>query len=236
MSLFEEEERRTCSACLAELPRAQFSGSQWKKEAGRRCAPCTAAGAPAAPPPSLAAAPRVHPDRACLSMHQPYASLLVHGIKRLEGREWGCDFRGPLWIHAASRRPEPDEIAAVEAHYRTLWALDADAPEPPRFPEHYPVSCVLGRVSVVACVTQSQLRRAAHRLVPSLRDESGSSFAFCCERPQMLPLPVAGRSGEHKIWELTSAEAKGFSLALVDARPPSETTFPPLEAFGPLGA
>ena len=40
MSLFEEEERRTCSACLAELPRAQFSGSQWKKEAGRRCAPC----------------------------------------------------------------------------------------------------------------------------------------------------------------------------------------------------
>ena len=105
----------------------------------------------------------------------------------------------------------------LEAHYRTLWALDADAPGAPCFPEHYPVSCVLGRVSVVACVTQSQLRRAAHRLAPSLRDESGSSFAFCCERPQMLPLPVAGRSGEHKIWELTSAEAKGFSLALVDA-------------------
>lgn len=24
----------------------------------------------------------------CLSMHQPWASLLIHGFKRYEGREW----------------------------------------------------------------------------------------------------------------------------------------------------
>ena len=34
----------------------------------------------------------------CLSMHQPYASLLVHGFKRFEGREWNHKFRGPLYI------------------------------------------------------------------------------------------------------------------------------------------
>ncbi len=38
----------------------------------------------------------------CLSMHQPWASLLVHGFKRFEGREWTHRYRGPLWIHATS--------------------------------------------------------------------------------------------------------------------------------------
>jgi len=38
----------------------------------------------------------------CLSMHQPWASLLVHGFKRFEGREWTHKYRGPLWIHATA--------------------------------------------------------------------------------------------------------------------------------------
>lgn len=38
----------------------------------------------------------------CLSMHQPWASLLVLGFKRFEGREWTSKYRGPLWIHATS--------------------------------------------------------------------------------------------------------------------------------------
>ena len=38
----------------------------------------------------------------CLSMHQPWASLMVHGFKRFEGREWTSKYRGPLWIHATS--------------------------------------------------------------------------------------------------------------------------------------
>jgi hypothetical protein len=66
----------------------------------------------------------------CLSMHQPWASLLVHGIKRIEGqsavaatmtlprarhpptpalplrpagRDWPTEYRGRLWIHATAR-------------------------------------------------------------------------------------------------------------------------------------
>lgn len=30
----------------------------------------------------------------CLTMHQPWASLLVHGIKRIEGRSWSAPVRG----------------------------------------------------------------------------------------------------------------------------------------------
>lgn len=31
---------------------------------------------------------------ACLTMHQPWASLLVHGIKRVEGRSWPAPLTG----------------------------------------------------------------------------------------------------------------------------------------------
>lgn len=54
----------------------------------------------------------------CLSMHQPWASLLVLGIKRFEGRGWPTEHRGRLWIASAARTPEPDEIKSVEAEYR----------------------------------------------------------------------------------------------------------------------
>jgi len=79
-------------------------------------------------------------ELAVLSMHQPWASLLVHGnkqqtppcppasdhncvltarsipwwpmtgIKRIEGRTWSTKHRGRLWIHATSATPSPDDI------------------------------------------------------------------------------------------------------------------------------
>lgn len=36
-----------------------------------------------------------------LSLHQPYASLIAHGFKRVETRSWGTDYRGVVAIHAA---------------------------------------------------------------------------------------------------------------------------------------
>lgn len=43
----------------------------------------------------------------CLSMHQPWASLLVYGLKRIEGRSWSTDHRGRLWIAATAQEPDP---------------------------------------------------------------------------------------------------------------------------------
>ena len=56
-------------------------------------------------------------DGWCLSMHQPWASYLVTGIKLHEGRTWYSPHRGRLWIHAASKVPSDDEIAAVQQMY-----------------------------------------------------------------------------------------------------------------------
>uniref|UniRef100_A0A182SZ10 Zinc finger C2HC5-type domain-containing protein n=1 Tax=Anopheles maculatus TaxID=74869 RepID=A0A182SZ10_9DIPT len=52
--------------------------------------------------------------RHCLSMHQPWASLLVAGIKRHEGRTWYSSHRGRLWIAATAKPACPDTVRELE--------------------------------------------------------------------------------------------------------------------------
>ena len=47
---------------------------------------------------------------------QPWAQLLVHGIKRIEGRAWSSNHRGRVWIHATSARPENQTIRVSTIH------------------------------------------------------------------------------------------------------------------------
>lgn len=38
-----------------------------------------------------------------LSIRQPWAWLIVNGIKPVENRDWYCNYRGPLLIHAGKQ-------------------------------------------------------------------------------------------------------------------------------------
>lgn len=40
-----------------------------------------------------------------LTLHQPWATLVAIGVKRIETRSWSTKYRGPLAIHAAARVP-----------------------------------------------------------------------------------------------------------------------------------
>lgn len=90
----------------------------------------------------------------CLSMHQPWASLLVTGVKRAEGRTWYAVHRGRLWIAAAAQQPTPDEIQAAEDLYRRLYGENEVW-----FPSDYPVGCLLGCVDMVDCLPQDEYRQ-----------------------------------------------------------------------------
>lgn len=41
-----------------------------------------------------------------ISLYQPYAMLVVLGIKRFETRAWNTSYRGPLGIHATAVMPD----------------------------------------------------------------------------------------------------------------------------------
>ncbi|KAM4602520.1 activating signal cointegrator 1 [Polymixia lowei] len=140
----------------------------------------------------------------CLSMHQPWASLLVKGIKRVEGRTWYTPHRGRLWIAAAAKTPTLQEIAEVEGMYRHIYKKE------PRFPKDYPTGCLLGCVNMTDCLSQEQFREQ----FPVTCEESASPFVFVCTNPQELVVKFPMK-GKHKIWKLESQYHQGAKKGLV---------------------
>uniref|UniRef100_A0A3Q3S910 Activating signal cointegrator 1 n=1 Tax=Mastacembelus armatus TaxID=205130 RepID=A0A3Q3S910_9TELE len=140
----------------------------------------------------------------CLSMHQPWASLLVKGIKRVEGRTWYTSHRGRLWIAAAAKKPTTQEIAEVEAMYRHIYKKE------PRFPKDYPTGCLLGCVNVTDCLSQEQFRER----FPDTCEESASPFVFICSNPQEL-LVKFPMKGKHKIYTfLQYLQSQSFTFKI----------------------
>lgn len=45
-----------------------------------------------------------------LTVRQPEAWLLVHGIKDVENRTWSTTHRGPLLIHSSARKPTAADL------------------------------------------------------------------------------------------------------------------------------
>lgn len=50
----------------------------------------------------------------CLSIRQPYAWLIVNGIKPVENRTWATKFRGRVLIHAGITYPKRDHRDDLE--------------------------------------------------------------------------------------------------------------------------
>ncbi|CAG9563779.1 unnamed protein product [Danaus chrysippus] len=126
----------------------------------------------------------------CLSMHQPWASLLVEGIKMHEGRTWYTSHRGRLWIASTVRAPEDSVVRALENQYSVLY------PEKQiKFPSFYPTGCLLGCVTVDDCLSQEEYAKK----YPD--GESDSPYVFICSNPISLRLrfPI---KGQHKIYTL----------------------------------
>lgn len=146
-------------------------------------------------------------DGMCLSMHQPYASLLIAGIKKHEGRSWYSPYRGRLWIHAASKQPNELEIKEIETFYKCFYANSKI-----EFPSSYPTSCLLGYVNFVDCLN-SKTYKTNYPM-----GESDSEFVFIVENPKELVVKIP-ISGQHKIFKLDKkvhATAKNTSVAYVD--------------------
>ncbi|KAL1138591.1 hypothetical protein AAG570_008654 [Ranatra chinensis] len=125
----------------------------------------------------------------CLSMHQPWASLLIYGIKIHEGRSWYSSHRGRLWIASAAKVPTKEEITELEDQYKYMKGDNI------QLPSHYPVGCLLGCVSVVDCLAQEEYRE----IYPD--GESDSPFVFICENPIKCPV-MFPLQGKHKIYKL----------------------------------
>jgi hypothetical protein len=143
----------------------------------------------------------------CLSMHQPWASLLVHGIKRFEGRGWSTGFRGRLWIASTAKKAEDYEVEELEQQYKEVYGEDSRI----SFPKRYPSAALLGCVDMVGCWTHEEFDQYKTEMDGKARIEGNQSLnVFVCTNPRVLPTPVS-ITGQHKLWSLPANLHKGLA-------------------------
>jgi len=85
-----------------------------------------------------------------LSIRQPWAWLIVNGLKDIENRSWPTNFRGRIYVHAGKGMTREE----YEAAYDT--AVDANIGiELPPF-EKLERGGIVGAVDIVDCVNNSE--------------------------------------------------------------------------------
>lgn len=88
-----------------------------------------------------------------LTIHQPYASLIALGRKRIETRSFRTHYRGPLAIHAAARTPRQ---LPRRTHYGDFTVENDGAGlllrGPIAWPYRLPVGCIVATAELVDCV------------------------------------------------------------------------------------
>jgi hypothetical protein len=111
----------------------------------------------------------------CLSIRQPYAWLIVQGIKPVENRTWATKFRGRVLIHAGVTYPKRDHRDDFEVWGSRGYPADRDSM----------LGGIVGEAFITDCVKQH----------PS--EFFFGPYGFVLERPKAFPrlVPFVGRLG-----------------------------------------
>jgi len=141
----------------------------------------------------------------CLSLWQPWATLLAAGVKRFETRGWSMHHRGLLLIHAA-RVQSPVGISTWHA------TQSYERPELSHFEIGsnffcLPFGAVVGAVEVVDCRPTEELldEQLISEAEFRLGDYSPGRYGIRCANTVLFqsPVPMKGRQG---LWNIDLRE------------------------------
>lgn len=126
----------------------------------------------------------------CLSVKQPWATLIVRGYKDIENRTWDTAYRGSLFIHA-SKQYDEDEISQAISSYRLN-------------PDDFPKGAVIGVVELKDIVTE---HNSAWFNGP---------FGWVFEKPEEIPAtPYRGKPSLFELDASVIGEADAVNIANV---------------------
>ncbi len=153
----------------------------------------------------------------CISLWEPWASLMACGAKTIETRSWGTNYRGPLLI-CASKRKNLRELAELLSDPAFKLGL-----APLLQPGDATVGDLLGRLSFgkAVCLVTLGVCELTEHIDPGMErpfgDYTPGRFAWVTNDLQRIkPFDVTGHQG---LWnELTNHSAVGDYLAATGAR------------------
>jgi hypothetical protein len=121
-------------------------------------------------------------EQKALSVRQPWASMIVWGLKTIEVRSWSTEYRGELFIHASKR---------IDQRASDLFELDK-----------LPLGCLIGSVQLLS------VDPLTSELWTELADEhfqvgpfQSGFYAWRLTDPKSLtePIPYIGERGLFQI-------------------------------------
>lgn len=151
-----------------------------------------------------------------LSIKQPWASLIAHGIKDIENRTWATKHRGTIYIHA-SGKPSFNNLTLNLTHDQIDQMVLGDFCQLDSRSIAYPKSAIIGTVDIVDCVIDHPsiwAEKSYHNVtVNSLpfgeEDEPDYIiYNWVLANPVLFEKPILNVKGKLSLWEFDGKDAK----------------------------
>ena len=127
-----------------------------------------------------------------LSVKQPYASLLVKGVKDVENRSRRTNYRGTVLIHASAKMHDVvDYLGDMVRSGLPAMGIEKDILREADYAESFKkMSAIVGSVDIVDCVQNH----------PSEWAEKGQ-WHWVCANAKKFEHPIRDVKGKLGIWE-----------------------------------
>ena len=132
-----------------------------------------------------------------LSIKQPWASLIAHGIKDIENRTWRTHFRGKIYIHASANfGKHQKKILHNLVVNRGVTCFDKDT---------YPISAIIGEVEIIDCVInhpsiwadKTPFARSGNKIFYP----DNPIYNWVLSNPVLYDKPILNVKGKLSFWE-----------------------------------
>lgn len=148
-----------------------------------------------------------------LSIKQPWASLIAHGIKDIENRTWKTKFRGRIYIHACGKYLNRSTIYDVLNEKQ--WDFTFDEINRDKFDaDNLYYSAIIGEVEIVDCVINHPSIWAEKTFMYEYDEQVGEKpvskpiYNWVLANPVLYDKPILNVKGKLSFWDPTMSQEK----------------------------
>lgn len=148
-----------------------------------------------------------------LTIKQPFASLIAHGIKDIENRTWRTNHRGRIYIHAGA---DPKVFSRNISDEQLTICRKALAKGKLPHVDMLPLSAIIGEVDIVDCVInhpsiwaeKSWLAINQTECPPEERESDYLIYNWVLANPVIYDKPILNVKGKLSFWEFERTDLK----------------------------
>lgn len=142
-----------------------------------------------------------------ISIKQPWASLIAHGIKDVENRTWATKYRGTILIHSCA--PTKFNIQLTDDQTKLAVPVLKTA-----FDGAMPFGAIIGKVDIIDCVINHD-SIWAEKSYGVIKYKDGSVFVphdvkpiynWVLANPVLFDKPILNVKGKLSLWEFDEKE------------------------------